>query len=539
MKETGNESDDGGTPHRQDNRSPERRIAIDAGSKYASLLLSRAIQFFLTPFLVRTIGPTFMGLMTLSGHSLHFVELVSSAVTLSYKKLAADSYARREFDAMNAILSCGFAFSLVSGTLFVIGSILVAVFANVLFDLQGELLTSGRLVILISGSAAALSIVTGPWAAPVFITRRLYIESITDIVGTVGATAGVVLAFKVGHPSVVAWAAILVGFRLGAKLFVMIPCSLRALPELRIRLGRVCSRRQLLQMTRFGGLNLLVMVGYRLYYSSDSIIIANLDELGPSQIFFYAVAQRWDVLVGSFIVAFAVTLTPLMTADAAVGNLERLRLTTCRGLRYCLLMGAYPCAVLAIFARPLLHHWLGEEFADASTPAMQLIMAGSFLSIGGIICHQVLFACGKLKGAAAATLAGGTANIVLSVVLVKFAGLGLYGVAIGSVLSLAALNAVFLPHFACLHLDLHPAEYLKRAYARPLAAALPLLLACLVIRYCWEPSGLLFVFVQFALCGVVYAVSAWHVALTPDDREKLLATLAKARAGLRALGAGG
>jgi len=536
MKESGTVPDDSATPPGHAPRSPERRIAVDTGSRYASLILGRIVQFFLTRFLVRTIGPVSMGLMTLSGHSLQFVQLVSSAVTLSYKKLATDRYARREYDEMNAMLSCGFAFSLASGALSAIGSILIAVFADTLFDLQGELLTQGRLVILISGGAAALGIVTGPWAAPVFITRRLYLESITDIVATIGAAVAVVFAFKVGHPSVVAWATILVGCRLGAKLFIMIPCAMRALPQLRIRLGRVCSRAQLLQMTSFGGLNLLVMVGYRLYYSSDSIIIANLDELGAGKIFFYAVAQRWDILVGSFMVAFAGTLAPLMTADAAVGNLERLRLTTCRGLRYSLTMGAYPCAVLGVFARPLLHHWLGLDFAVASTATMQLIMTGSFLSIGGIVCYHVLFACGKLKEAACATLAGGVANITLSVILVKLAGLGLYGVAVGSVLSLSALNAVCLPHFACVHTGLSPAEYLKRSYPRPLAAALPLLLTCFVIRNSWEPSSLFQVFVQFALCGLVYAASAWHIALTPSDREKLLRVGARAWATVRALG---
>lgn len=516
-------------------RSPERRIAIDAGSKYGALILGRGIQFFLTPFLKNCIGPAFMGLMTLSAQSLQLIAMISSGISLSYKKLAADGYAQGKFDEMNAMLSCGFIFTLVSGTFFAIGSGLIVVFADVLFGLEGDFLASGRLVLLVSGCAATLSIVTGPWAAPAFITRRLYLESITDIVATVGAAAGVVLAFRLGEPSVVTWALIFCGFRIGAKLFVFLPLAKLALPQMKIRVGRVCSRKQFLQMTAFGGLNFLATIGYRLYYSSDSIIISNLDELGAEQIFFYSVAQRWDVLVGSFIVAFAVTLTPLMTADAAVGNMERLRKTTCRGTRYSLTIGAFPCAVLGVFAEPLLRHWLGEEFAITSTAVMQLIMVGSFLNIAGIIGHEALFACGKLVGSVVATLIGGVLNIVLSVVLVKYAGAGLYGIGVGSVVSLVLLNAVCIPRLTCAHLDLPPQEYLRNAFVRPIVAAIPLLLTCFVIRRLWEPSNLFFVFVQFALCGGVYAVSAWFIALTDDDRGKLLAAGRKAWNVVRAL----
>jgi len=534
MKEPGNVSDDEGVPPAPDTRSPERRIAVDAGSKYASLFLTTAIGFFLTRFLVHRIGTMFLGLMTLSAQSLQFIGLISSGISLSYRKLATEHYARRNFAEMNAMLSCGFVFALVSGGLFAVASILTVVFADVLFGLQGELLTSGRLVLLISGCAATISIVTGPWTASTFITHRLYLESVADVVATVGAAVSVLLAFRLGNPSVVAWALILCGFRIGARLFVLIPCARRALPQLRISLGRICSRKEILQMTTFGGLNLLAALGYRLYYSSDSIIIANLNELGAKQIFFYAVAHRWDILIGSFIVAFAVTLTPLMTADAAVGNLDRLRETACRGTRYALMLGAFPCAVLGIFARPLLHHWLGEGIAAASTAVLQLIMIGTFLTIAGIVGHQVLFACGKLVGTVVATLAGGVLNIVLSVVLVKYADAGLYGVAAGSVLSLVFLNVLCIPHFTCVHLGLQPVEYLKRCHARPVAAALPLLLACFLIRRSWEPANLFSVFVQFALCLPVYAISAWCIGLTADDRTRLLATAAKAGARLRA-----
>ena len=93
------------------------------------------------------------------------------------------------------------------------------------------------------------------------------------------------IAFQFMAPSIIIWVVITCAFRLGKELFLVIPLCIRALPQIRIRLNLITSGKQIRDMINFGGLSFVGGLGYLLYYSTDSIIISNLDALGVESVF--------------------------------------------------------------------------------------------------------------------------------------------------------------------------------------------------------------------------------------------------------------
>ena len=63
----------------------KRLIAINSAVKYASLVVINVLTFFLTPYLIRTLGPTLLGLKTLAFQALQFVGLAHTAMGISYE----------------------------------------------------------------------------------------------------------------------------------------------------------------------------------------------------------------------------------------------------------------------------------------------------------------------------------------------------------------------------------------------------------------------------------------------------------------------
>ena len=509
--------------------SIERRVAVNTGSKYAALLITVGVRILLTPFLIHSLGKMLYGLMTLSNQALQFLTLASSSMTLSYMRFSTAAYARGEYDRMNAVLSSGFLLSLGAGSLFAAGTVLLAFAAGTLFDLPPELITPARFVIVITGASTVFSIVTGVWGSALFTKQRFYVESITSILANLCAAVGVVIAFHVGEPSIIVWAMLSAGARAGARLLYLIPAAKRALPQMRINLMRLAGRAQLRNMMSFGGLNLLGKLGYLLYFATDSILIANLSELRPEQITEYSVAQRWVPLIGGVIAALGTALTPVMTADFAVGNMDRVKETVLRGTRYSVILGLYPCLLLTVFARPFMLVWLGPDFVESSAALMQVIMMGLALSAPGIIGFDALVASGKIGRATAATLMGGVANVGLSILLVKTTNLGLMGLAVGSVTAVCAVNAVIVPYLVCRYTGLTCGPMIRHAYITPMLGALPVLPAALAIRLFWEPANLFVIMLQFALCGVAYAGGVWLFSLTTADRDKIRAAASSLR----------
>lgn len=503
-----------------------RLIAINSAVKYVSLVVINLLTFFLTPFLIRTLGPTLLGLKTLAFQALQFVGLAHTAMGISYERYAKLNYARGDLQAMNSTLSAGFLVSAVAAFLFATGSALLAWHADVLFGLPPDLLPVARRVFLLIGFTTAFLILTGVWETPCFVTERFYLLELGNLVCSIGAAVAVVLFFEYGEPSILTWVLLSNGSLVLWRIFFIMPWARRVLPAFRLSLSLIRSSGQLRELMAFGGLNFLGGVGYLLYYASDSIIISNLRELGPDQIVFYNVAQRWDPQIRMLVMAFVGTTLPLMTSLVSLKQSGRLHSVFLRGTRYSLLIGLWPAALLIGLAGPFLHHWVGADYARVSAPVMQLLMVQFMLCLPERMAYNVNIAYGRMGGPVMIALVGGLLNIVLSIWLVKACGLGLVGVALGSAVALLVVSLYVTLHALRL-MDLSAGLWLREGCGRAAACVLPLAVVLLILRLTWYPANLLEVLIQFGLASMVYGAGVWLWGITSGERGQLLERLAR------------
>lgn len=498
----------------------KRLIAINSAAKYVNLVVVNLITFFLTPYLIRTLGPTLLGLKTLAYQALQFVGLAHTAMGISYERYAKLNHARGDYPAMNSNLTAGFLVSAVSAFLFAAGSVILAWYAGPLFSLPPDILPVARRVFLLIGFTTAFLILTGVWETPAFVTERFYVIELGNLVCSVVAAGAVVLVFELWQPSIVVWVLLSNGLLVLWRFLVMMPLARRMLPSFRLGWSLIRSSAQVRELMAFGGLNFLGGVGYLLYYASDSIIISNLSELGPDMIVFYNVAQRWDPQIRMLVMAFVGTTLPMMTSLVSLQQTDRLQSVFLRGTRYALLIGSFPALLLVFLARPFLLHWVGEDFARISAPVLQLLMVQFLLCLPERMAYNVNIAYGRMAGPVRIALAGGVLNIVVSILLVK-AGWGLLGVALGSALALL-LVAAYCTHHALRLMDLPWRHVWIEACWPAVRACLPLVAALVLLRWCWEPSHLGWVFVQFALAGLPYLAGAWWLGLHAEERQQVL-----------------
>lgn len=516
--------DDMPSPHAQGSGGPaidsRRLIAINSAAKYGTLLVVNLITFFITPYLIRTLGPTLLGLKTLAYQALQFVGLAHTAMGISYERYAKLNYAKGDYDEVNSNLSAGFLVSAISALLFAAGSVVLAWFAGPLFGLGDELLPTARVVFLLIGFSTAFLIFTGVWETPVFVTERFYLQDVGHTICTVASAVLVVLAFEYDKPSIVFWVLVSNGTLILWRLLVMMPMARRLLPTFRLGWSLIKSSGQVREMMAFGGLNFLGGVGFLLYYACDSILISNLRELGPDFIVYYNVAQRWDPQIRVVVMAFVGTLLPVMTTYVSRGDEPALRSVFLRGTRYSLVIGVGPAVLLIAFADPFLRHWVGASFAEVSAPVLQLIMLQFLVCVPERMAYNVNIAHGRMKGPVMMALACGVLNVVLSFAFVRWCGLGLMGIAAGSVVALLIICAYSVV-YALRLMHLGAGEWFARGCLRPLLGGIPLFAASTALQAAWRAANLAEVFAQFLLAGLVYAASAWAISLNAADRAEV------------------
>ena len=500
---------------------PSRIIAINTGSRYVSTVVSTAVLFFLTPFLIRTLGKELLGLQTLAGQALQFVGLLGASLSISYNRSATTHYSRGEFAVMNEDLGTGFWFSVFTGMIFAVGSLVVALFAQPFFSLSDRIVPVARMVILITGLSTSLSILSDVWLSPLYMAQRFFWREIANIIAVVGSAIAVVIAFAVGHPSIIVWVLLSNGFRLIIGYALLIPVAQRLVPEFRpnFRLTNIYARCR--KLMAFGIFGFIGGLGYLLYYATDSILITNLHGLGTPMIVDYNVGQRWGPMVRMMVLGFAGTLTPALTALVATGEQARLHRAVLAATRYSLALALFPCVVLSVYSAPLLATWVGPDFVARSSPVLVITMLGTLMSVPAIVGYEALVAYGRIGLAATASLVGGVLNVLLGVVFVKYLKLGLLGVALASFVTLSCRNALFSPILLLRVSKLGPKAYFGEGHLRPLLGALPLLLFAFMLRSFWAPDRLWLVFLHFASCLLVYAFSVWFLTFDHADRNRM------------------
>jgi O-antigen/teichoic acid export membrane protein len=489
--------------------------------------VTMVVSFLLLPFLLRHIGKPAYGLQALAHQTLEFVTILAFAVGMSYNRIAAGYYAQGKYDRMNAVLSAGLILSVLVALTIAAATVLLAIFAHVLFDLPLHLILPAKRVLIIFGAGSAIHIISSVYASSIYITQRLYLKSISSAVGVLVPAAIIIPLFVYWRASIVVWVGLSVAVRLLALWAIVIPFGRRGISEIRIRLFAPGARREMKELAQFGGLTVFGSLGALLYYATDSIMISNLNELGIQQVVNYNVAQRWFPQISMFASSFVLIMGPTMIAKVAVGQLDTLRSMVARATRYCFIILACPCLLLFIQAEDFLRLWLKSAFVMESVPVMRIIMCALLMSGAGIVSKEALYANRKIRGAVLATLCGGGLNIVLSITLVKVAGMGLLGIATGSLISLFLLEVICHPYLLCKHISLGYGVFVRGAM-RALLGAVPLVGACLLLRQIWTPTNLPEIVAQFFVCGLAYLPSIWFVSLTQTDRKDLKAMLAAA-----------
>jgi O-antigen/teichoic acid export membrane protein len=284
------------------------------------------------------------------------------------------------------------------------------------------------------------------------------------------------------------------------------------------------------ELVQFGGLTLIGSLGALLYYATDSIMISNLNELGIGEVANYNVAQRWHPQITMFASSFIWILGPAMTVQIATEQSDKVRATVINATRYAYIILAFPCTLLIIHSEPFLRLWLKSVFVPRSVPVLRAIMCALLLSGAGLVAKEALYACRKIREAVVAILVGGVLNVVLSITLVKVAGLGLFGIALGSLVTLVLLQVICLPWLLCRKLSLKPMPLVSGAL-RALLGATPLAVMALALLLTRKADSLTELLVQFALCGLVYAPAVWFISMTRNDRKRLIETIRMARRG--------
>ncbi|HSE97221.1 MAG TPA: oligosaccharide flippase family protein [Blastocatellia bacterium] len=485
-------------------------IARNVSMDYAVVFVELVIGLVMLPFNTAHLGQSAYGLWVLTASITIYFSMLDLGYGAAMVKFAAQYRAHRDATALNQVVSTiFFIFSAIGLAAYAL-AVLLALNLESLFNVTPEQAATGQQVLLIISVYIALGFPFSVFGGIVNGFQRKYLN------GTVAITTSIVVAL-------VNAAVLLAGYGLvelvAATTTVRILSyfayrlnAYRVFPALSVRAKHFRLSR-LREVTGFSAFMLLIDLANKLNYSTDTIVIGAF--MTTAAVAIWAVAARLIDLTQRLTDQLNGALFPVIVDSATLGQSERLRKVFLQGTRLSLAMVIPIACGLALMAGPLVHLWVGPAFAG-SVPIIHILAAVVIYRVGNATATTLLKGAGHHRLLAFSNLAIGVMNLVLSLALVG--RYGLVGVAIGTLIPLAAVSMFVLFPAACRRTQVSIGHALREAVWPALWPAM-LMAAFLLISRELSGTGLAWIAVEAIAAGILYVAVFLGLAIRREERH--------------------
>jgi O-antigen/teichoic acid export membrane protein len=478
------------------------QILKNAGSSWLALGMNVFVGIFLSPYIIHHLGDEAFGLWVIIFSITGYYGLFDLGIRSSIVRYVAKFSARDEHDELNRLVNTAM-FSY--GGIGVVAIAITLVAAHYVYAIKGiapEFVVTARWLLLMVGMAVSLGFPLGVFGGILEGLQRFYLLNFTSISATLLRALLIVIALRHG-----------LGLLTVALITVSLPLlgglvnAAAAFRHLRLRLGpQYVSLSSLRRIASYSGTTFIIIVATRLRFKTDALVIGTL--VSATAVTYFTIGARLVDYASDLVSSLAQIFVPMSSQSDAKGDLDGLRKILIVGNRACAFIIFPITAIFTILGKSVIEAWVGPKYVAASYPVMLVLLFPTTLMLAQSASGRTLWGMAKHRTWAWVVLAEGTANLILSVVLVR--PYGILGDAIGTAIPLTCSMVFFLPPHLCRLLGIKLRTYVYRAFLLPLALCVPLVAALLLMRRWFIPHRLGPLLIQLGIAGMVYGAGlAW------------------------------
>jgi O-antigen/teichoic acid export membrane protein len=481
-------------------------------SNWATYLISGAIGFFLSPFIVRHLGDSAYGiwvlLVSLTGY-LGFLDLgIRGAVT----RYVAKFHSEKSHEQSSHTVSSACGLFIVLGIVAIAVSVLFAVFAVPHFRIPLSYSRTVQIVFVIAGANVAVSLLSGVFGGVLVGLQRFDLYNSIALSVTGVRVVAIVTALRDGRGLTSlaliqlgsSFAELLLGFTFARKLY----------PEVRLATSYF-SRAHISLIFSFGVYAFLLLVSNYLIYYTDALVIGVFLPVGF--VTYFAIAGNLIIYARELVSGFSRTMTPLASKLEVEAGRQGLRETTLKAARYCSMVVLPIFVTFMIRGHSFIGLWMGPAYADLSGHVLKILCLPWFLGASVPVITSVMLGISKHKPIVPVALAEGLGNLVLSIILIR--AIGVLGVAWGTAIPNVAVSLFFWPWYVRQTLGIPIRRYMISLWLVPAIAVVPFGICTYFLHRFWPAPTLSFFFLQTAMILPVAFVGIWYFGLRGDERD--------------------
>lgn len=494
------------------------RIFSNALSNWGMLGLTLVVTFFMSPFLVHTLGDEMYGiwslLMSFSGY-LSLLDLgIGSSLTRYISKYSRDN----ERDKVNIVINSSISIYLLIGIVILALSPLMAKLFLSLVNIDQEFKEiTYWLLILTSGNVSVLLLRAS--------MRGLYFGfQRYDLVNLVAAAATLIQAgsFYILLSNGFAILSMTVTVLVVNCIVVISYYVILRFKYQFVQIGtKHIKRDEISTIFNYSTFTFINMIANQVIYYTDNFVIGIFMNTGA--ITYYTIAWSLMEYLKKFCMSFTTVFVPVISQYEDQNDFDSIRDALNTGTRYTLIIMLPLCLGGLVLGKPFLAMWMGEKYATACSPILSILLFSQLFELPQRISNAVLYGISRHKVLSYASLIAAAINLLLSIVLIK--RFGLIGVAIGTIVPQIILYGLFLPFYTNKVVGQSVVAFLKETYFRLIVPAIILFLTLELCVQFFNPSTYFCLLLEASLSTLSYALIVYLIALNSRERKMIITAM--------------
>src|SRR3984885_5244514 len=484
----------------------KRQLVTNVGSSWFSLGFDVLVGLFLSPFLLHWLGDTAFGIWVLIFSITGYYGLFDLGIRSSVVRYVSKFTANDDVEDLAKLINTSlFTYSCI-GVLSLLVTVFLSFYVDHIFKIPPEFHATARWLLLMVGASVGIGFPLGVVGGYLDGLQRFYVNNWANIAGDVARLVLIVLAVRHGR-----------GLLTIAAITVLLPILLyvirgiiayRILP---VPFGfKYVDRATFRTMANYSGVTLIIMIATQLKFKTDNLVIGTM--ISAAAVTYFSIGARIVSYAQQMVMALAQNFLPLASQSEATGNMNRLRKVFLAGNRVCAFT-AFPITVtLLILGKSVIEVRGGKRYVATSYSVLVILIIPATLMWAQAASGRVLFGISKHRTWAFVTLGEGIANLVLSIVLVRF--YGIVGDAWGTAIPLTCSMLFFMPQHLCKKLDIRLRTFIRESYSLPFLLSLPLAAVLLLMQRWFVPHNYRQLAVQLVIGAAVYGLGLLWVVMS-------------------------
>lgn len=477
----------------------KKRFALNVIMNWFAMAVGMVVPFFLTPFVVRSLGVTAYGIWILAVSTVSYLNVLDMGLGSAVIRFVSKAVAQGDPDEARSALGAALWFRFLISLGVAVLSVFFAIAFPHLFKIPIGLQHAGQITVLMCALGVAVTLVSGVFGSVLSASHRYDVLGCISALQTLARAAGVIIILKTDHGLVplACWEftiAMLGGVAKYRAATTILPLS---------RVGISRPKPEMLRMIfSYSFTTFVIIIAIQIISNTDNVVVGAFISAG--MVAFYSIGGSLMAYSGQVATAVSTTFLPLASSLEAEGRTEDLQRLLLRGMQATLGVALPISVALVLRGKTFIALWMGSQYSEISGTVIQILAISQFFAMADGTPGAIIIAMDKHKPLAKWILLEATLNLGLTIVLVKT--IGIYGVAWGTSIATVLVHLVFWPRYLRKVLDIPVRRFLWEGWIKITLCSVPYAVVCAVTDKYWHASNLFGFFAQITVTLPLYAI---------------------------------